>query len=219
MPRGARLQPREELVRVLVLAHVDGLAVVVLERAPEALRAEVVLVAQRERAEHRLPRAPGRPQARAGRRRPAYIAALRAQRRRRAGRAAALKVTLSPAVYPTVTLDSRASGRRARLQLVEHARVALGGRRLARAQHQRADARLHEQLLEHRVHVARRARILQAHKAARPPAARARARPSAERPGANAHAHVCVESSGRRWQRPHPPDLLAWTSVAGACAR
>ncbi len=57
-----------------------------------------------------------------------------------------------------------------RLQLVENAGLALGGRHLSRAQHQRADAGLHEQLLEHRVHVARGSRVLQAHKAARLPA-------------------------------------------------
>jgi len=55
----ARACSRVKNSRVLVLAHVDRLAVIVLERAPEALRAEVVLVAQRERAKHRLPRAPG----------------------------------------------------------------------------------------------------------------------------------------------------------------
>ena len=47
------LQPPEELQPVLVLAHVHGLAVVVLERAPEPARREVRQPAQRERRERR----------------------------------------------------------------------------------------------------------------------------------------------------------------------
>lgn len=48
------LQPREELVGVLVLVHVDGLAVVVLERLPEAAGVEAGGAAQSQVCEDDL---------------------------------------------------------------------------------------------------------------------------------------------------------------------
>jgi hypothetical protein len=56
------------------------------------------------------------------------------------------------------------------LELEEDGVPALGRGDLLGAQHQSADGGLHEQLLEHRIHVARRAAVLQAHKAALLPA-------------------------------------------------
>lgn len=48
------LEAREELVGILVLAHIERLPIVVLERAPEAERAVPLLVAQRQVPKHAL---------------------------------------------------------------------------------------------------------------------------------------------------------------------
>ena len=59
---------------------------------------------------------------------------------------------------------------RANLELEEHRVLALCRGDLLRAQHQRPYGGLHEQLLEHRIHVAGRPAVLQPHKAALLPA-------------------------------------------------
>ena len=48
------LEAGEELIGVLVLAHVDGLAVIVLERPPEPRRPVKLQVAQRQVGKHGL---------------------------------------------------------------------------------------------------------------------------------------------------------------------
>ena len=50
----SHLEPREELIGVLVLAHIGGFPVVVLERLPEALGHKVWPVAQRQVAKGSL---------------------------------------------------------------------------------------------------------------------------------------------------------------------
>ena len=88
-----------------------------------------------------------------------------------------------------------------RLQLREHAVRALARGHLGRAQDERADARLHVQLLEQRVHVARRARVAQAAVVAGPPH-RARRREREERGAAAVHERL--QRGGALLQRAQP---------------
>lgn len=52
----ADLEPREELIGILMLAHINRLAIVVFERLPEVDRLVEVRVAQRQVCKHPLRR-------------------------------------------------------------------------------------------------------------------------------------------------------------------